>query len=89
MAKEFMGKQIARAKREQITGKRIETLKFMIDGPLDDYIGSVQVHLIGDERWGDYPTWRREHGEGRIMRNGSRRVSREVAAKLSPMNLRG
>ena len=82
VAKEFLDKQIARAKREQITDKRIETLKVMIDGPLDDYVGSTQITKIGDESWGDYPAWRRENGEGRIMRNGSRKVSREVAAKL-------
>lgn len=82
VAKEFLEKQGLRAKRDQITQKRIETLKTIIDGPLDTYIGSVQVHLIGDERWGDYPAWRREHGEGRIARNGSRMVSQDIAAEL-------
>lgn len=82
VAKEFLTKQIARAKRGQITHKRIETLRFIIEGPLEDYIGSVQVHLIGDERWGDYPSWRRENGEGRIARNGSRMVTKEIAAEL-------
>lgn len=82
VAKEFLAKQVARAKRGQITDRRIDTLRTAIDGPLNDYVGSVQVHLIGDERWGDYPAWRREHGEGRIMRNGSRMVSREIAANL-------
>jgi integrase len=82
VAKEFLVKQIARAKREQITDKRIETIKVAIENPLDDYVGSVQVHLIGDERWGEYPQWRREHGEGRIERNGSRFVSEEIARKL-------
>jgi len=82
VAKEFLAKQIARAKRGQITEKRIETLRNIIEGPLDDYMGSVQVHLISDERWGDYPSWRRENGEGRIARNGSRTVTRDVAANL-------
>jgi integrase len=82
VAKEYLAKQKARVKRGQITDKRIETLSIIIDGPLNDYMGSVQVHLISDERWGDYPAWRRENGAGRIMRNGSRKVSAEIAAKL-------
>ncbi|PZU47063.1 MAG: site-specific integrase [Sphingomonas sp.] len=82
VAKEYLAKQDVRVKRGEITLKRLEAIGFMIDGPLDDYMGSVQVHLIGDERWGDYPAWRREHGEGRIERNGVRMVSAEIAAKL-------
>lgn len=82
VAKEFLAKQTARAKGGQITQYRIDNLRLIIDGPLNDYLGSVQVHLIGDERWGDYPAWRRENGEGLIARNGSRKVSEDVAAKL-------
>ena len=82
VAKEFLVKQEARVKRGQITSRRIEGLQAVIDGPLNDYVGSVQVHLIADERWGDYPAWRRENGEGRITRNGSRMVSEDTAAKL-------
>ncbi|MCF8709759.1 tyrosine-type recombinase/integrase [Rhizorhapis sp. SPR117] len=82
VAKEFLAKEQVRAKRGEITAKRCETIKIIIEGPLDEYIGSVQVHLIADERWGDYPSWRRENGEGRIERNGSRMVSAEVAARM-------
>lgn len=82
VATEFFAKQEVRAKRGEITAKRLELIGSIIDGPLDDYAGSIQVHLIGDERWGDYPAWRRENGEGRIERNGSRMVSAQIAAKL-------
>lgn len=82
VAKEWLTKQKARAKRGEITAKRIETLTNIIEGPLNEYVGSVQVHLIGDERWGSYPMWRRENGEGRMERNGSRMVTPEIAEKL-------
>lgn len=82
VAKEFMENQLARAKRGEITLKRVDTLRAMIEGPLDEYVGSTQVHLIGDERWGSYPAWRRENGEGLVARNGSRMVTPELAAKL-------
>ena len=40
------------------------------------YVGSTQVHLIGDELWGGYPAWRRENGAGRNRRNGFARGER-------------
>jgi integrase len=86
VGKEYLEKQKVRAKRGEITAQRLDTVRNIIDGPLDDYIGSVQVHLIADERWGDYPSWRRENGEGRIERNGSRMVSEEIATKLVKAN---
>jgi len=29
-------------------------------------VGTTQVSLIGQDRWANYPTWRREHGKGRL-----------------------
>ena len=46
---------------------------------MNKYVGSTQVHLIGDESWGGYPAWRRENGAGRNRRNGVREVSEEMA----------
>lgn len=82
VAKEFLAHHRARATRGEITAKRAETVTNIIDGPLDDYVGSIQVNMIGDERWGDYPAWRRANGEGRIERNGSRMVSADIAGAM-------
>ncbi|WP_137863541.1 MULTISPECIES: site-specific integrase [unclassified Sphingomonas] len=82
IAKEFLATQVARAKRGEISKGRPEKMKAIIEGPLNEYVGSTQVHRIGDELWGSYPAWRRENGEGRAERNGGRKVSPELAAKL-------
>lgn len=82
IAKEYLATQVARAKRGEISKARPEKMKAIIEGPLDDYVGSTQVHRIGDELWGGYPAWRRENGEGRAERNGGRKVSPELAIKL-------
>ena len=62
------------------------TLTNIIEGPLNEYIGSVQVHLIGDERWGSYPVWRR--GERRRPHGAqtarSWMVTREIAESWWP-----
>src|SRR6202000_3263092 len=54
-------------------------VRAIIEGALDRYVGSTQVHLIGDELWGGYPAWRRVNGAGRNKRNGVREISDEMA----------
>jgi hypothetical protein len=65
------------------------SLKAVIEGVLEDYVGSVQVHRIGDELWASYPAWRRENGAGRNTRNGMREISAEKAAELDARDAAG
>jgi integrase len=83
VAADYLATQEARAKRGEISGPRIAKLKAVIEGPLDEYVGSTQVHRIGQESWDGYPTWRRETGAGRNLRNGVREVSPELARTLA------
>jgi integrase len=82
VAQEYLAAQLARARRGEISAGRPKRLKAVIEGALEDYVGATQVHLIGDELWGGYPAWRREHGAGRNRRNGMREVSAAKAAEL-------
>ena len=83
VGKEYLAAQEARAKRSEISAARPRKLKAVIEGALDGYVGSIQVHLIGDELWGGYPAWRRENGAGRNKRNGVRQVSAAMAGQLA------
>lgn len=65
VAAEYLAVQEERAKRGEISKARPAKLKTIIDGTLDRYVGSTQVHLIGPETWEAYPGWRRANGEGR------------------------
>ena len=82
VAKEYLATQEARAKRGEISAERPKKLKAVIEGALEDYVGSTQVHLIGDELWAGYPSWRRENGAGRNKRNGVREISAEKVSEL-------
>jgi integrase len=82
VAQEYLALQEKRAQQNKISKGRPLKMKAVIEGALDVYAGSKQVDLIGDELWADYPDWRRENGEGRNTRNGTRTVSRELAVKL-------
>jgi integrase len=89
VAKEYLATQEARAKRGEISKDRPKKLKAVIEGALEDYVGSVQVHRIGDELWESYPAWRRENGAGRNTRNGVREISAEQAAELDARDAAG
>jgi hypothetical protein len=73
----------ARATREEISAARPKKVRAVLEGALDRYLVSTQVHLIGDEMWGGYPPWRRENGAGRNRRNGVR----EIPLLLTPLIL--
>jgi integrase len=79
VGREYLLTQEARAKRGEISAARPKKIRAIIEGTLDKYVGSTQVHLIGDELWGGYPAWRRENGAGRNRRNGVREVSDQMA----------
>ena len=79
VAREYLLIQEARALRGEISAARPRKVRAVIEGALDRYVGSTQVHLIGDELWGGYPAWRRVNGAGRNRRNGVREVSEEMA----------
>ena len=83
VAKEYLLTQEARANRGEISTARPKKVRAVIDGALEKYVGSTQVHLIGDELWGGYPAWRRENGAGRNRRNGVREISDAMAQTLA------
>ncbi len=83
VAAEYLATQEARQKRGELSKDRPRKMRAIIEGALNDYVGSTQVHRIGDELWGGYPAWRRENGAGRLKRNGSREVSEAMAEQMA------
>ena len=85
VGRKYLLTQEARARRGEINTARPRKLRAIIEGVLDRYVGSTQVHLIGDHLWGGYPAWRRENGAGRIKRNGVREISEDMAQAFADM----
>lgn len=65
VAEEYITTMERRARTGEVSADRVKNLKNWVRRALDAYIGSTQVHLIGQDRWAQYPTWRRENGTGR------------------------
>src|SRR5262245_7413827 len=49
VAKEYLATQEVRAKRGEISAARPKKIRAVVEGALEGYAGSTQVHLIGDE----------------------------------------
>jgi integrase len=68
VAAEYAEAQQRRANAGEVSQARAVNVKNKVDGPLNAYVGSTQIHLVSQDRWAEYPLWRRENGVGR--RNG-------------------
>jgi Protein of unknown function (DUF3768) len=68
VAEEYADAQQRRANAGEVSQARAMYVKNKINGPLNAYVGSTQIHLVSQDRWSEYPLWRRENGVGR--RNG-------------------
>ncbi len=87
VAEEFLKLQERRAATGQIGASRVANMRSVINNPLQTYVGTTQVHLIGQDKWRDYPTFRREKGKGRIREMVSESTIRwETAIFRAVMN---
>lgn len=66
VADEYLATQQRRADAGEVSQDRVKNLRNAFRKALEDYVGSTQIHLIGQDRWAQYPTWRRENGKGRF-----------------------
>ena len=65
IAAEFAAFQKERALAGQITMHRWRVIDSHIRSQLNRYVGSLQIMLIGADRWKAYPIWRQQNGRGR------------------------
>lgn len=87
VAEEYLKTQQRRANAGEVSQARIKNLKSAFDRALKDYAGSTQIHLIGQDRWAGYPTWRRENGKGRFTKHiADSTIAFEMGALNAVMN---
>ena len=87
VAEEYIQTQQRRVDTGALSADRVKNLKNWVHRALEDYVGSTQIHLIGQDRWTQYPTWRRENGKGRIRAQVSdSTIASEMGAFEAIMN---
>ncbi len=64
IAKDYLDLQKERVEAGQIAHHRWTVVDSVIRAQLNRYVGSVQINLIGQDRWLGYPLWRQKNGKG-------------------------
>jgi len=59
IAQDYADLQKERVEAGQITRHRLKSIESAIRAQLNRYVGSVQINLIGQDRWDSYPIWRK------------------------------
>jgi integrase len=65
VAAEFSAYQKDRSEAGQISHHRWRVMHSHIKTQLNPYVGTVQITLIGQDRWTGFPLWRQKNGKGR------------------------
>jgi integrase len=87
VAEEYLQTQQRRADTGEVSRDRVKNLRNAFNRALNDYVGSTQIHLIGQDSWAQYPTWRRENGKGRFREHISdSTIAFEMGALNAVMN---
>lgn len=87
VAEEYILTQQRRVDTGALSADRVKNLKNWLRRSLDAYVGSTQIHLIGQESWAQYPTWRRENGKGRFRdKISDSTIATEMGALDAVMN---
>lgn len=85
VAEEYADAQQRRANAGEISQGRAMNIRNKVNGPLHTYVGSTQVHLVTQDRWSEYPLWRRENGTGRrnaIISDSTIRIEMSIFAAI-------
>lgn len=85
VAEEYADAQQRRANAGEISQARVMNIKNKVNGPLNTYVGSTQIHLVTQDRWSEYPLWRRENGTGRrnsIISDSTIRIEMSIFAAI-------
>jgi integrase len=68
VAEEYIAKLERRVQLGEMSADSVKNVANRCRRVLDEYVGSTQIHLIGQDSWTNYPTWRRETGKGRLRK---------------------
>ena len=85
VAEEYADAQQRRANAGEVSQARAMNVKNKVNGPLNAYVGSSQIHLVSQDRWSEYPLWRRENGLGRrggVISDSTIRIEMTIFAAI-------
>src|SRR5580693_2378304 len=60
IAKDYIELQKLRVEAGQIAPRRVTKIESIVRAQLNPYMGSLQINLIGRDRWMNFPLWRQK-----------------------------
>jgi integrase len=73
IAKEYVEHQERRLEAGQIAPHRVRKVRSVIKAQLDPYVGSIQITLVGHDRWLNFPAWRQKTWREKVERENEER----------------
>ena len=77
VAKDYVELQKQRVEAGQIAPHRVRVVESVIRAQLNPYVGSIQITLIGQDRWLNYPLWRQKTWREKVEREKDERNKNE------------
>jgi integrase len=84
IAKDYVEFQGRRVEVGQIAAHRVRVVKSVIQAQLNPYVGSIQITLVGQDRWLNYPAWRQKTWREKVERENEERKKQGKEPKERP-----
>lgn len=81
IAKEYVEFQERRVEAGQIAPHRVRVVRSVIQAQLNPYVGSIQITLVGQDRWLNFPAWRQKTWREKVEREIEERKKEECEQK--------
>jgi integrase len=77
IAKDYIELQKLRVEAGQIAPHRVRVVESVVRAQLNPYMGSIQINLIGRDRWLNFPLWRQKTWREKVEREKEDRKKNE------------
>lgn len=77
IAKDYVELQKLRVEAGQIAPHRVRVVESVVRAQLNPYMGSIQINLIGRDRWLNFPLWRQKTWREKVEREKEERKKNE------------
>jgi integrase len=93
IAKDYVELQKLRVEAGQIAPHRVRVVESVVRAQLNPYMGSLQINLIGRDKWLNFPLWRQKTWREKVERENEERKTqgkqpKERRARVSDASIR-
>jgi integrase len=87
IAREYVELQERRVEAGQIAPHRVRVVRSVIQAQLNPYVGPIQITLVGQDRWLNYPAWRQKTWREKVELENEERKKQGEKPKERPLRV--